>query len=110
LSKYFLLFLTIILEVIGTMALKLSDGYTKLIPTAVMAGSYTACFYFLSKCLNQFNSVGYVYAIWAGFGIFLITLLGIFFFKNEIDIAGIVGLSLIVIGAIVLNLFSKISH
>ena len=109
-SKYFLLSLTIILEVIGTMALKLSEGYTKLVPTIVMASSYSACFYFFSKCLNQFNSVGYVYAIWAGFGIFLITLAGIIFFHNQIDLAGIIGLSLIVLGAVVLNLFSNISH
>jgi len=66
-----------------------------------------ACFYFLSRCLNEFSSIGFVYALWAGLGIVLITLLGIFFFKNVIDIPGIIGISLIILGTLVLNLFSK---
>ena len=70
----------------------------------------TATVYFLSKCLNEFASIGYVYAIWAGLGIVLITLLGVIFFKNVVDLGGIIGISLIVIGAVVLNLFSKMSH
>mgnify|MGYP001186789044 FL=1 len=60
--------------------------------------------------MNEFASIGYVYAIWAGLGIVLITLLGVVFFKNVVDLAGIIGISLIVTGAVVLNLFSKMSH
>jgi len=108
--KFFYLFLAIIFEVIATLSLKLSNGYTQIIPTVVMAISYIVCFYFLSKCLNEFISIGYVYAIWAGIGIVLITLLGVIFFKNVVDISGVIGISLIVMGAVVLNVFSKMSH
>ena len=108
--KFFYLFLAIIFEVIATLSLKLSNGYTQIIPTVVMAISYIFCFYFLSKCLNEFISIGYVYAIWAGIGIVLITLLGVIFFKNVVDIPGVIGISLIVMGAVVLNVFSKMSH
>ena len=97
-------------EVIGTISLKFSNGYTQILPTISSAISYVACFYFLSRCLNEFSSIGFVYALWAGLGIVLITLLGIFFFKNVIDIPGIIGISLIILGALVLNLFSKMSH
>ena len=108
--KFFYLLLAIIFEVVATISLKLSNGYTQITPTIVMAISYIVCFYFLSKCLNEFVSIGYVYAIWAGLGIVLITLLGVIFFKNVVDIPGVIGISLIVLGAMVLNLFSKMSH
>lgn len=108
--KFIYLSLAIIFEVIGTISLKFSNGYTQILPTISSAISYVACFYFLSRCLNEFSSIGFVYALWAGLGIVLITLLGIFFFKNVIDIPGIIGISLIILGTLVLNLFSKMSH
>ena len=93
-----------------TISLTLSKGYTQIAPTIGMAISYLICFYFLSKCLNEFASIGYVYAIWSGLGIVLITLLGVILFKNIVDIPGVIGLSLILIGVVVLNLYSKMSH
>jgi small multidrug resistance pump len=108
--KFYYLSLAILFEVAGTISLKLSNGYTKIFPTIVMALSYAICFFFLSKCLNEFNSIGFVYAIWSGVGIVLISLLGVFFFNNTVDISGILGLSLIIAGAIILNLFSKMSQ
>ena len=108
--KFIYLGLAIIFEVFGTISLKLSNGYTQIIPTIGMVVSYVICFYFLSKCLNEFASIGYVYAIWAGLGIVLITLFGVIYFKNSIDISGVIGISLIILGAVVLNLFSKMSH
>ena len=108
--KFIYLGLAIIFEVFGTISLKLSNGYTQIIPTVGMVVSYVICYYFLSKCLNEFASIGYVYAIWAGLGIVLITLFGVIYFKNSIDISGVIGISLIILGAVVLNLFSKMSH
>jgi len=108
--KFVYLSLAIIFEVLGTIALKFSNGYTQMLPTISSAISYVACFYFLSRCLNEFSSIGFVYALWSGFGIVLITILGIFLFKNVVDIPGIIGISLIILGALVLNLFSKMSH
>ena len=108
--KFVYLSLAIIFEVLGTIALKFSNGYTQMLPTISSAISYVVCFYFLSRCLNEFSSIGFVYALWSGFGIVLITILGIFLFKNVVDIPGIIGISLIILGALVLNLFSKMSH
>ena len=108
--KFVYLSLAIIFEVIGTISLKFSNGYTQMLPTISSAVSYIACFYFLSRCLNEFVSIGFVYALWSGIGIVFITLFGIIFFKNVVDIPGVIGISLIIIGALVLNLFSKMSH
>ncbi len=108
--KFFYLFLSIVFEVAGTISLKLSDGYTKILPTISMAVCYIICFYFLSRCMNQFASIGYVYAVWSGIGICFITIIGIYLFDNKVDMMGILGLSFIIIGAVVLNLFSKMSH
>ena len=107
--KFIYLFLAIILEVIGTVSLKASEGFTVLKPSILTIFSYALCFYFLSLTLKYFTSIGYIYAVWSGLGIVLVTVAGIFYFKNHIDIAGILGLILIIIGVIILNVFSKIS-
>jgi small multidrug resistance pump len=52
--------------------------------------------------------LGHVYAIWCGLGIVLISLIGVFFFKQRIDLPGILGIGLIAAGVIVLNVFSNI--
>jgi|TARA_B100000787_G_C16192435_1_gene298349 small multidrug resistance pump len=107
--KYLYLILAISFEVIGTCTLKASQGFTILKPSILTIICYSACFYFLALTFKHFESVGYVYAVWSGFGIVLLTLIGIFYFKNQMDVAGIIGLGLILLGVIVLNLFSKIS-
>ena len=107
--KFIYLMLAIIFEVIGTISLKSSQGFTVLKPSILTIFSYTLCFYFLSLTLKYFTSLGYIYAVWSGLGIVLVTLAGIFYFKNDIDFAGVVGLSLIILGVVVLNALSKIS-
>ncbi len=107
--KFIYLILAIIFEVIGTTALKASDGFTLLKPSILTVVSYMLCFYFLALTFKYFTSIGYIYAVWSGLGIVLVALVGVFYYKEQIDIAGMIGLSLIIIGAIVLNIFSKIS-
>lgn len=107
--KFLYLFLAITFEVIGTTSLKASEGFTILKPSILTVISYALCFYFLSLSLKYFTSLGFVYAVWSGFGIVLVASVGVIYFKEQIDIAGIIGLGLIILGAIVLNVFSKIS-
>ena len=104
-AKLYLL-LAIIAEVIGTSALKPSEGFTKLIPSGIVVVGYGTAFYLLSLVLKSLP-VGIVYAIWSGVGIVLITIVGVFAFKQTLDTPAIIGMSLIVAGAVVLNLFSK---
>lgn len=107
---YLYLALAIIAEVIGTTALQMSDGFTKLIPSSVVVVGYGLAFYFLSLVLRHVP-MGVAYAIWAGVGIVLIGIAGIFMFKQIPDLPAIIGMGLIVAGVAVINIFSKtVSH
>ncbi|MEG0849662.1 MAG: SMR family transporter [Flavobacterium sp.] len=100
------LFIAIIFEIIATTALKKSEQFTQLIPSIITIVGYFAAFYFLSFAIRTIP-VGFAYAIWSGVGIVLITAIGAIFFKEIPDLPAIIGLSLIIIGVIVINLFSK---
>lgn len=97
--------MAIILEVMGTLLLPVSQNFTRLIPTLALCISYVSSFYFLSLALNSLP-IAVVYATWSGLGIFLITIFGFFIFKESLDWRAIVGLLLIVGGVILLNAFS----
>ena len=96
----------IIAEVIGTTALKASDGFSKLWPSLVTAVCYAAAFYLLSLAM-RYMQMGVIYAIWSGVGIVLISLVGMILFGQKPDVPAVIGLSLIVAGVLVINLFSK---
>jgi small multidrug resistance pump len=96
----------ILAEVIGTSALKASEGFSRLLPSVVVIGGYGVAFYFLSLTLKQIP-VGIAYAVWSGAGTVLITLIGVLVFRQKIDLAGVVGIALIVAGVLVLNLLSS---
>lgn len=95
-------------EVVGTSALKASEGFTRLWPSALVVTGYAVAFYCLSLVLRTIP-VGVAYAIWSGLGIVLITLVAYVLYGQKIDLAGLIGMGLIVAGVLVLNLFSKTS-
>ena len=107
---YGLLFAAIVLEVIGTTALQLSQQFTRIGPTTLVVACYAAAFYCLSLTLKSIP-VGVAYAIWSALGIVLISSVGLVFFKQRLDLPAIIGLGLIISGVVVVNLFSKsVSH
>ncbi|TAT85101.1 DMT family transporter [Rhizobium ruizarguesonis] len=109
-AVYGLLFAAIVLEVIGTTALQLSQQFTRIGPTSLVVACYAAAFYCLSLTLKSIP-VGIAYAIWSALGIVLISSVGLVFFKQRLDLPAIVGLGLIITGVVVVNLFSKsVSH
>ena len=103
---YIYLAIAIISEVIATNALKASEGFTKIIPSAIVIIGYGSAFYFLSLVLKTMP-VGIAYAIWSGIGIVLVTLVAAIYFKQTPDIPAIIGILLIIAGVVILNLFSK---
>lgn len=105
-SAYLWLAVAIIAEVIGTSALRASEGFTRLGPALVVVAGYGLAFHCLSLTLKTMP-VGIVYAIWSGVGIVLITLVAIVLYRQVPDLAAVAGLSLIVAGVVVLNLFSN---
>ncbi|RZK15039.1 MAG: multidrug efflux SMR transporter [Hymenobacter sp.] len=107
---YLFLFLAIISEVIGTTALTASQQFTRLGPSLITVIGYGLGFYFFSFALKVIP-VGVAYAIWGGVGIVLVTLIGFFFLRQRLDFPALAGIALIVIGVLVMQLFSKtISH
>ena len=104
--KWVYLFLAIGFEVIGTTFMKLSDGFSKISPSIAMGIFYLFSLTMLTFALKKFE-VGTAYAIWSGFGVALITLIGIIFLKENITVSKIVGIFLIIIGVVILQLSTK---
>lgn len=96
----------IIAEVIATSALKASEGFTKPVPSLIVAIGYMAAFYFLSLVLRSIP-VGIAYAIWSGLGVVLVALISWILYGQKLDLPAIIGMGLILSGVIVMNLFSK---
>ncbi|MFS0710544.1 DMT family transporter [Brevundimonas phoenicis] len=93
-------------EVMGTTLLQQSQQFTKPWPTAGLAVCYGVAFYLLTLALKQMP-VGLAYAIWSGLGVVLISVIGLFLFKQKLDVPAIIGLALILGGVVVINVFSK---
>lgn len=98
--------ISIVAEVIATSALRASNGFTRLTPSAIVVVGYGVAFYGLSLTLRSLP-VGVVYAVWSGVGIVLITLVAMALYRQVPDLPAVLGLGLIVAGVVVLNLFSK---
>lgn len=93
-------------EIIATSALKSAEGFTRPVPTALVLVGYGIAFYCLSVALRTIP-VGIAYAVWSGVGIVAISLIGLFWYRQTIDAAGLIGMGLIVAGVLVINLFSQ---
>ena len=104
-KSYIFLSLAIILEVLGTMMLPISQNFTKILPTVILVLAYVFSFYFLTFALKTIP-IAVVYASWAGLGIFLIAILGKFLFDQALTWQVLLGLILIILGVILVNTFS----
>jgi small multidrug resistance pump len=105
---YLYLALAIVAEVVATTFLKLSDGFSKPLPSAVTVIGYAIAFYFLSLTLRNLPT-GLVYAVWSGVGVVLIATIAWVFQSQRLDAAALCGMGLIVSGVVVINLFSSAS-
>lgn len=99
------LILAIIFETVATSALKMSNGFTVLIPSVCTVIFYTVCFVFLSYSLKTID-VSVAYAIWGAFGILLISLIGIIFFHESVSVVKVLSILLIIAGTVGLRLAS----
>ena len=100
--------LAIVAEVAGSSALKASEGFTRWPPTAFALLAFVLALYLLSLSLRVLP-LGVAYAIWAGAGTALVALSGAFVFRQSLDIAGYVGIGLIIAGGVVINTVSTTS-
>ena len=103
---YVYLALAIVTEVIGTSLLKETGEFTKLVPSVIVVICYLLSFWLLTLTLREM-AVGVMYAIWAGLGIVLVAVVAAIYYKQIPDIATIIGMVLIVVGVVVMHLFSN---
>ncbi len=104
-SPYLTLACAIVSEVVGTSALKASEGFTRPVPSAVVVAGYGASFYFMSLTVRTMP-LGVVYAVWSGVGIVLISAIGWVAYGQRLDLPALIGLALIIAGVLVVNLLS----
>ncbi|UJS20150.1 MAG: multidrug efflux SMR transporter [Candidatus Brocadia sp.] len=95
--------LAILLEVSGTMCLKLSQGFTKIVPSVLLFIFYGFSFTALSLALRKVD-VSVAYAVWSGLGTILIATVGIVWFREPLNALKIISIVLIVLGMIGLRL------
>ncbi|WP_107840802.1 DMT family transporter [Metasolibacillus meyeri] len=101
--SYLFLLGAIICEVIGSSLLKVTERFSKLIPTIGMLISYGAAFYLLALALHELP-LGFSYAIWSGLGTALTAIVGVIIYKEIVNLTKILGLLLIIAGVVVLNI------
>ena len=90
-------------EVVATAALKLSDGFTRLVPSSVAGVGYVASLVLLSLALKLHMQVSVAYAIWAGVGTAAIALIGMVMLNEPLTGPKCAGILLIIAGTVVLN-------
>lgn len=101
--SWLLLALAIVLEVAGTMNMKLSQGFSRLVPSVFVFVFYGFSIGALTLSLKRID-VSVVYAVWSGMGTSLVAVLGILVFKESVTATKLVALALIVVGVAMLNL------
>ena len=101
--SWILLVAAICLEVCGTTCLKLSEGFTRLVPSVLIFVFYGACFVLMTFAVKKLD-LSLSYAIWSGVGTLLIALIGIFWFKEPLTLMKAVSMALIIAGVVGVNL------
>lgn len=97
------LFMAIVLEIAGTVSMKLSNGFTKVLPSVLMIICYLLAFSSLNMSLKQVP-VSVAYAIWSGLGTAAIAVIGYFAFQESMSFLKVGSIVLIILGVIGLNI------
>ena len=96
-------------EVAGTLALRASDGLSRLVPSIIVAVGYLASFGLLAIVLKSLP-VGIVYAIWAAVGVALVAIFGKIVFNDPVPPIAMIGMVLIVAGVALVSLSGAKLH
>lgn len=108
-NVWWVLSLAIIAEVVATLALKASEGFTRTLPVLIVVIGYATAFYCMSLSLRSIP-VGIVYAVWSGVGIVLVAFMSWILYQQTLSMTHWFGIALILAGVVVLNLASTPTH
>jgi small multidrug resistance pump len=106
--SWLLLALAIVLEVTGTTNMKLSEGFSRVLPSVFVFVFYGLSIGALTLALNRIE-VSVAYAVWSGMGTALVAVVGMLVFKEPVTAARLMALGLIVAGVVILNV-GKVAH
>lgn len=101
--SWFLIAASVLAEVLGTIALRYADGFTRPLPSLTVVLSYSAAIWLMSLAVRHLE-VGLTYAVWAGTGMALTAVIGILWFAESASFLRVSGLVTIILGVILLNL------
>jgi small multidrug resistance pump len=93
----------IVAEVMATISLRLSEGFSKLAPSVLVGVGYITAFVMLSLALKRGMPVAVAYAVWAAAGIALVALIGAMFLKEPLSLVQIGGIGLMIAGVVALE-------
>ncbi len=102
---WFYLSLAIILEFAGSACMKLSEGFTKILPSVFVFVLYGICYCFLALSLTTIE-MSVAYAVWAGLGTIGVSIIGVVALKEPINLLKAVAIGIIAIGVVLLKLIS----
>ena len=103
---YIYLLLAVILGITSNGFLKTTNGFTNLVPTIMCIITIVICIFFLAKAM-MIIPVGFTYATYGGLTITAVTLFGIFKYNQMPNVFGIIGITLIIVGVILVNYLGK---
>ncbi|MEH2012932.1 DMT family transporter [Nostoc sp.] len=101
-TSWIYLIAAILFEVSGTTCMKLSQGFTRILPSVLIFVFYGLCFTFLTFALKRLE-VSVAYSVWAGLGTILIAIIGIIWFRESATFIKLMSIALIIIGVIGIN-------
>jgi small multidrug resistance pump len=94
----------IVVEVAATTALKLSEGFTRLIPSIVVVVGYISAFGLLSQALVRGMQIGVAYGVWSAVGVALVATVGTLFLGESMTWTQVGGIALVIAGVLALEL------
>ena len=105
-NHWLALAIAIVAEVIATSTMKATNEFTRFWPSLVVVLGYGTGFYFMTISMRVLP-IGIMYALWSGVGILVVSIMGWVIYRQALDIPAIIGMSFIVAGVVVINVFSK---
>ena len=106
-NPWLLLLLAVSAEIVGTSCLKLTQGFSRPLPTLLVLGAYGTSMLLLSRVV-QTIPLGITYALWSGIGIVAIVIVGVLAYRQVPTPAQLIGMGLITVGVITVNLGGQI--
>jgi small multidrug resistance pump len=97
------LVIAIVAEVMATISLRLSEGFSKLLPTVLVVIGYATAFTMISFALKRGMPVAVAYAVWAAAGIALISIIGATFLGEKLSAIQIGGIAMVIAGVVALE-------